>query len=207
MIAYISGAYSADTKEGVEQNIRESERVAKELWSARITALSPHMNTAHFQIEGVTYDDYIKGDLEMLARCDAVVMLPNWFSSPGAMAEKVFAKNLGMPIYYYPDIPVRSVEMSPAQERHLARIIYRFTQDVSAKYRAGQAEHGGNLFDKPNLQMLMEEVQDLVVYAYTLKDQIHEAINLDRSGYDEGIANILEYGNKDGKIIKDIDKE
>ncbi len=201
MIAYISGAYSADTKEGVEQNIRESERVAKELWSAGITALSPHMNTAHFQIEGVTYDDYIKGDLEMLARCDAVVMLPNWANSKGAGKEREYARRLGIPVYFYPDLPIKREEMTDAQEEHLAKIIANFTKDVTKKYAIGQAEHGGNLFDKPNLPMLMEEVQDLVVYAYTLKDQIHEAIYLMLD--DDESRNILVTGNKDGKIIKD----
>jgi hypothetical protein len=205
MIAYISGQYSADTKEGIEQNIRDAEKVAKELWSGGITALCPHLNTAHFEIEGVTYEDYINGDLELVSRCDCIIMLQDWHSSQGAVRERNYAKDLGMPIYYYPETPIQQASMSSDQEKHLAKIIYRFTQDVSKKYRIGQIEHGGNLFDKPNLPMLMEEVQDLVVYAYTLKDQIQEASGLIFE--DTEALNILTTGNKQGKIIKDIDKE
>lgn len=205
MIVYVSGRYSGFTKEEVEQNIREAEKVSKELWSAGIVALCPHLNTAHFEIDGVTYNDYIQGDLELLARCDAVVMLQNWIHSKGAGTEREYARRLGIPVYFYPDLPIQRERMTDAQEEHLAKIIASFTRDVTKKYATGQAEHGGNLFDKPNLPMLMEEVQDLIVYAYTLKDQINKACGL--MFEDTEALNILTKGNSEGKIIKDIDKE
>jgi len=202
MIVYISGKYSGRTKEEVDANIRESEKVAKELWSAGIVALSPHLNTAHFEIEGVTYDDYIKGDLELLSRCDAILMLKDWMLSEGARKEKEFAKFLGMPIYYYPDTPIQREEMTTAQEYHLARIKNRFLRRVDKKYSAGQKEHGGDLFNKPNLPMLLEEADDLVVYSYTLEDQIQTANMLCADSESEKAGNILEYGNAEGKCYE-----
>jgi hypothetical protein len=202
MIIYLSGCYSGN----IDENILAARKIAIELWERGYTVLTPHLNTIHFEKDcKCKYEDYIKGDLELLARCDVLVLMPNWIDSNGAKEEKEYARSLGMPIYYYPELPLGNQLMTSEQEEHLARIICKFTQDVSNKYRTGQAEHGGNLFDKPNLPMLMEEVQDLVVYAYTLKDQIQEAVYLMLD--DDESRNILVTGNKDGKIIKDIDKE
>ena len=61
--------------------------------------------------------------------------------------------------------------MTPQQEAHLQRIKDEFVREVDAKYRKGQIEHGGNLFEKPGmLDMALEEVIDLYVYLRTLKD-------------------------------------
>lgn len=65
--------------------------------------------------------------------------------------------------------------MTPNQEEHLARIKAKFLADVDKKYRAGQKEHGGNLYEKKGmLDMAIEEVTDLAVYLYTLKEQLDE---------------------------------
>lgn len=65
----------------------------------------------------------------------------------------------------------KTAGMTDEQEAHLARIKARFLRDVDAKYRKGQAEHGGDLLEKPRLiDMALEEVLDLAVYLYTLKE-------------------------------------
>ena len=57
-------------------------------------------------------------------------------------------------------------------EAHLQRIKDRFTADVDAKYRAGQSEHGGRLFEKPGaLENAYAEVLDLAVYLLTAMEQ------------------------------------
>jgi len=62
--------------------------------------------------------------------------------------------------------------MTPEQEEHLEDIKIDFLQQVDAKYRKGQIEHGGNLWKKPGvLEMLMDECVDFFVYAYVLKQQ------------------------------------
>lgn len=77
--------------------------------------------------------------------------------------------------------------MTPAREAHLRDIKYRVLQSVDAKYRAGQAEHGNDLFakfdDKQLLQEIENELIDLIVYVYTLRAQIYgEADYNKRSG-------------------------
>ena len=63
--------------------------------------------------------------------------------------------------------------MTSEHEAHLAHLKAEFTADLDAKYRAGQIEHGGNIWEKPGmLEHAIEEAIDLVVYLYTLRDQI-----------------------------------
>jgi hypothetical protein len=67
--------------------------------------------------------------------------------------------------------------MNDEQEAHLAGIKSGFCVAVDAKYRKGQAEHGGNLWKKPGmLPMLTEETLDFVVYARTLEQQLRDVL-------------------------------
>jgi hypothetical protein len=60
-----------------------------------------------------------------------------------------------------------------SHEAHLGKLKADFIADLDAKYRAGQVEHGGNLWDKPGmLAHAIEEAIDQVVYLYTLRDQL-----------------------------------
>lgn len=66
--------------------------------------------------------------------------------------------------------------MDAAHRAHVDRILSKFNADLLAKYEAGQVEHGGNLWEKPGiLDHAIEEAIDLVVYLYTLKEQLEKA--------------------------------
>lgn len=72
--------------------------------------------------------------------------------------------------------------MTPAQEQHIITLIRRFEAAADKKYRTGQAEHGGNLWDLPILQILdnaIDEVVDQFIYLSTLKDKLL-AIDIER---------------------------
>ncbi len=65
--------------------------------------------------------------------------------------------------------------MNPAQEAHLARVKAEFAVITDAKYRAGAAEHGGELLDLPEsmiLDLAIEEAVDQVVYLLSLKEKL-----------------------------------
>jgi len=67
--------------------------------------------------------------------------------------------------------------MTEAQEQHLARLKEAFSLFVDGKYRRGQAEHGGNLFDLSALELLnaaIDETVDQFTYLQTLKDRLLE---------------------------------
>lgn len=46
------------------------------------------------------YSCYMKHDIAAMLDCDAIVMLPNWITSKGAVAELEVAKICGMKVWY-----------------------------------------------------------------------------------------------------------
>lgn len=100
-VAFVSGPYRADTIAGTVDNIRAAEAVAKELWRLGFAVFCPHLNTALF--DGVcSGETWLAGDLEILSRCDLVVLVPDWERSAGATAENKHANSLVIPVYEWP---------------------------------------------------------------------------------------------------------
>lgn len=67
--------------------------------------------------------------------------------------------------------------MTGEQEQHLQQIKDEFGEAVERKYRAGAAEHGGNLWDKTPLQLCDEaiaEAIDQVTFLLTLRTKLAE---------------------------------
>jgi nucleoside 2-deoxyribosyltransferase len=97
-VIYIAGPFRADNAWEIEQNIRRAECLALEVWKAGAAAICPHTNTRFFQ--GVALDEvWLKGDIEIMRRCDAVLLTANWEISSGARAERKEAKALGIPVF------------------------------------------------------------------------------------------------------------
>jgi hypothetical protein len=103
MILYISGPFSAPDDAGIERNIAAASDVALDMWRAGWSVISPHKNTAGFQhAQDLTHDRWMLGDFEILRKCDAVLMLPGWSQSRGAILEHRYAGDLGLPTFYHP---------------------------------------------------------------------------------------------------------
>jgi hypothetical protein len=87
MIIYIAGPYrSKYGKLGIIRNIWKARQVAKELWKMGHTPICPHLNSA--LLDGIVPDQrFLDGDIEILKRCDAIVLMPGWRKSEGARKE------------------------------------------------------------------------------------------------------------------------
>jgi nucleoside 2-deoxyribosyltransferase len=97
MLVYVAGPYRANTAFGREENIFNARRVGAMLARNGFFPVIPHANTAHF--DGLQEDEFwLEGTLEMMRRCDAVYMMPNWRASKGAVAERDEAINLSIPV-------------------------------------------------------------------------------------------------------------
>jgi nucleoside 2-deoxyribosyltransferase len=97
-VIYIAGKYRGPNAWAIEQNIRAAEDVAARVWAAGHVALCPHANSRH--MDGVASDEvFLAGTLELMRRCDAVVLVPNWRDSEGARAEVAEAERLGLPVF------------------------------------------------------------------------------------------------------------
>lgn len=97
-VIYCAGPFRGRSSWAIEQNIRRAETLALQVWLSGAAAVCPHTNTRFFQ--GVTNDDvWLDGDLAILAKCDAVLMTPDWRRSTGATVEHDLAVSLGIPVF------------------------------------------------------------------------------------------------------------
>lgn len=75
--------------------------------------------------------------------------------------------------------------MTTEQELHLRGLVSEFETRVRAKYQKGAEEHGGNLWEKPGIiEMILEEIEDLWVYTFTLKQQLDKFYEVDKAAKD-----------------------
>ncbi|MHC4162550.1 MAG: DUF7768 domain-containing protein [Planctomycetota bacterium] len=97
-LVFIAGPFRAANAWEIEQNIRRAETLALDAWRAGFAVICPHTNARFFQ--GAAPDDiWLRGDLEMLGRCDAVLLVAGWERSSGTAGEIEHARQCGIPAY------------------------------------------------------------------------------------------------------------
>lgn len=97
LLVYIAGPYRAPTTWGVQKNIHNARLWGVVVAKAGAYPMIPHSNTAHFDgaVEGDEF--WLQGTLEMMRRCDGVILIDGWDRSTGAIAEELQARRLGIP--------------------------------------------------------------------------------------------------------------
>lgn len=99
-VVYVAGPYRAHTRERVELNIAAAKHVGALAIAKGWMPLIPHANTAGFEHLTQADDDFfLRGTLELMRRCDAVVLCPGWVASIGTRKEIEIAKSIGTPVY------------------------------------------------------------------------------------------------------------
>lgn len=86
----------------VQENIMAAMKLGLEV--ARMPGafpVIPHANTMFFTAAAPD-QVWLDGDMEMLRRCDAILMTPDWQRSSGARAEHAYALPR-MPVFYTPE--------------------------------------------------------------------------------------------------------
>lgn len=97
-VIYVAGPFRGSNAWIVEQNIRRAEALAFVVAELGHAALCPHANTRFFN--GTLTDQYwLDATLEMLRRCDAVLLTDDYQRSTGAMGEVAEAFRLGIPVF------------------------------------------------------------------------------------------------------------
>jgi len=98
-LIYVAGPYRARLPSEVEINIHNAWRLGVEVAKLGAMPVIPHANSAH--MDGLQSDDFwLEATLELMRRCDAVILTPNWERSFGARGEVDEAKRCGIPIFY-----------------------------------------------------------------------------------------------------------
>jgi|GEM_PF-2765950 len=83
--------------------------------------------------------------------------------------------------------------MAPEQEANLEQNIQGTVQLMASKYRTGQAEHEGNLWEKSGMLRNAEnEVADLNHYLPTIRLQVEQALHALHQGDTDEASLILE---------------
>lgn len=95
---HIAGPFRGKNNWEQEQNIRRAETLALGVWLLGAACVCPHTNTRFYQ--GAAPDHvWLDGDLEILKRCDAILMTKDWPRSQGATAELAFAREHGLEVF------------------------------------------------------------------------------------------------------------
>lgn len=99
-VVYIAGPYRAATPWEVEQNVRFAEEQGLAVAQVGAMPVIPHTMTRFFdRAPGVDDALWLPGTLELMCRCDAVLMIPGWSRSVGATSEREEAIRRGLPVF------------------------------------------------------------------------------------------------------------
>jgi hypothetical protein len=139
MLIYVAGPIRPLRGRTVKENLDVGKKIALELWKDGHAVICPHANTDIEGNETVGARVWLNGDLQIVARCDAVVVVPDWEGSKGTEGEIAFAEERHIPVYYYPDKPcLHPTEVgSPVQCQAFMDVImamYRVHLNKNADY-------------------------------------------------------------------------
>jgi len=105
-VIYIAGKYTGPTHDAKSYSEIHANIMTARSWAIKVInlggciALTPHLNSMHMELDGKNDPAFwYEADLELLRRCDAIFMLPNWTDSRGAIEEKKFAERHHIPIF------------------------------------------------------------------------------------------------------------
>lgn len=142
-LLYLAGPFGApegdpDPLHTVNENILAASRIALEAARAGWMPVCPHKNSAGFQhCPDLPVEFWYEGDIALMLRCDAVLMLPRFSTSKGALAELDTAKAAGMGIYYYEEFgevpdPHESFWSGPVDRTSTADLVEEIWHRVDA---------------------------------------------------------------------------
>ncbi len=138
MVIYVAGPFRAAHAWYIEKNVRRAEEVAYYIWASGHVAICPHTNTRYF--DGSLPDRiFLDGTLEMMRRCDAVVVLPNYARSQGTRGEIAEAERLGKPVAYLNEIASRDVSDAV---RNIEIVLMERAREQQEKATNGQKKEG-----------------------------------------------------------------
>jgi len=102
-VVYTAGPFRAVNQWEIEQNVSRAEALAIAIAHMGAMPLCPHTMTRNWQ--GACPDQFwLDGTLELMTRCDAVLLTRNWEQSRGAKREYEKANEQGLRIYHEHDL-------------------------------------------------------------------------------------------------------
>lgn len=99
---YVAGAISAPTLEQGLKNLREGIFYGAMLLKMGYCPFVPHLDNQFSLVQNdlIPVEVFYQYDLEWLAVCDCMLVLPNYENSKGVAKEIKVAKKLGIPVFF-----------------------------------------------------------------------------------------------------------
>jgi hypothetical protein len=99
-LVYVSGPYTASTSEQLAQNIELAKQAGLKVRAMGLVPIVPHLAILNDDPPVFTYDHAMAECLEILDRCDAVLMMDGWRESHGAQRECSAALRAGILVFF-----------------------------------------------------------------------------------------------------------
>ncbi len=119
-LIYIAAPYTAPTPEGIVDNCARARAAGCSLVEKAgpiVFPVIPHQTGRDIEHIG-DYAFWIAGTLELMKRCDAVLTLPRWEHSRGAMSEVRTADRMPLPVFHREDELLRWLSGGQVGTRH-----------------------------------------------------------------------------------------
>lgn len=114
-IVYVAGPYRGLNHEAVELNIQSATAVGMEAIRKGWSPIIPHKNTGHMdRLTNLPDQFWLDATMELMLRCDAVVLCPGWERSAGTAVEIKEARLRGITVYHSADVLPRADEFTGA---------------------------------------------------------------------------------------------
>lgn len=99
-LVYVSGPYTASTPEQLARNIEMAKQAGLKVRALGLVPIVPHLAILNDDPKVFTYDNAMAECLEILDRCDAVLMMEGWRESHGAQRECSVALRAGILVFF-----------------------------------------------------------------------------------------------------------
>ncbi|MBV8284708.1 MAG: DUF4406 domain-containing protein [Candidatus Eremiobacteraeota bacterium] len=98
-IIYVAGALFAENDWAIRCNIHRAAEVGMEVAKLGAYPVIPHTNTGSMFTGTITLAFWYEGTLELLRRCDAMILVPGYEGSKGVQGEIAESRRLNMPLF------------------------------------------------------------------------------------------------------------
>lgn len=103
-LLYIVGPYyDPDRIHGIDRNVNRASAIALEAWRLGWAVICPQKNRYPFHYANISCSVWHKGGIEIMLRCDAILLIPGWFHSAAARIEYNAALANGLGVFDYSD--------------------------------------------------------------------------------------------------------
>ena len=115
VLVYLAGPITPKNGYTMQQNAEAALEVYLRLLKLGIPCFLPHLNCFIPNLEtcGVEYKTWTEYDFAVMWKCSHILMLPRWRDSAGAIAERNYAIEHGMDVYYTEESLLSSLGFAP----------------------------------------------------------------------------------------------